>query len=216
MLEGSRESERITASPRKMCVPGVHACATEGVSITSSNAASNALPTEAARDEARDIPRALNADALTLPAYRFPEICQLFFDYVVDRITRSVDVIAHLVDDLVDGNAVDQFSTAFNCSAKPSLGAGRGPSCAFYRAITSPSRALESTPPGPPGSLEAGQTGQRRAPPCITRQWPDRTAPRRPAPQQQGDARTDSRTDERRRQKVILLLALIVHSHLWA
>src|SRR6185436_2468240 len=101
MLDGSSERERITASPRKMCVPGVQAWATDGVSTSSSNTASRTLPTEAAREVARDIPGALNADALTLAADCFPKIGQLVFHYVVNRFARRIDVIAYLVDDLV-------------------------------------------------------------------------------------------------------------------
>jgi len=74
MPEGSSASERMTASPRKMCVPGVHACAIAGVSINASSTARAILPEEAARGDARTIRSGLDTDALTLPTNSFPEI----------------------------------------------------------------------------------------------------------------------------------------------
>ena len=215
MLEGRRESERITASPRKMCVPGVQAWATDGVSITSSNAASNTVPTEAARDAARDIPRALDADALTLPAYCFPEIGQLFFHYVVDRVPRGVDVFADLFHHVVDGNAVDQLSAALDCGAKPSLRARRRPARAFCRAITGPPSSVESAAAGPLRAFEASHARERRATPGVAHQWTHRSTPRRAASQQQGDTGSDGSADQGGRQQVVLLLTLIVTFHLW-
>src|SRR6188508_744797 len=100
MLEGRSASERITASPRKMCVPGVQACATDGVSTSRRRTTSATLPADAARECARTR-RLLNADALTLGAYSFAEIGQLVLYDIVDRFTRGVDVITHLLDDIV-------------------------------------------------------------------------------------------------------------------
>src|SRR6476660_7641193 len=98
MLEGRSVSERMTASPRKMCVPGVHACATAGVSTSASNTASAIAPAETARGEARItvVPR-LDPDPLALPANRFTEVVELVLDHVVDRIASGIDVIPDLV-----------------------------------------------------------------------------------------------------------------------
>src|SRR5438876_290615 len=91
MLAGSSASERMTASPRKMCVPGVHACAIAGVSISASSTASAILPAETARGDARTIWSGLNPDALTLPTDSFPEIVQLVLDDVVDCVKDELN-----------------------------------------------------------------------------------------------------------------------------
>ena len=100
MLEGSSASERITASPRKMCVPGVQACATDGVSTSRRRTTSATLPAVSARECTRTR-RLLNADALTLSAYSFAEIAELVLYDIVDRFARGVDVITHLLDNIV-------------------------------------------------------------------------------------------------------------------
>src|SRR5450759_4894446 len=107
MLEGRSASERMTASPRKMCVPGVQACAMAGVSTSASSTASAIRPAETARGEARTIPSDLDPDALTLPPDCFSEIVQLVLHDVVDRVARGIDVITHLLNHVVDGNPVD-------------------------------------------------------------------------------------------------------------
>ena len=69
---------------------------------------------EAARDEARDIPGALNADALTLAADCFAEIVELVFHYIIDRFASGIDVIAYLFDDVVNRYAIDQLAAAIH------------------------------------------------------------------------------------------------------
>src|SRR6267154_4924734 len=102
MLEGRSASERITASPRKMCVPGVQACAIAGVSTSASRTASAMRPDDL-------IPCVLDADALALPPDCFAKIVQLVLHDVIDRAARGIDVIAHLLNNVVDGNPVYQL-----------------------------------------------------------------------------------------------------------
>lgn len=97
-----------------MCVPGVHAWATDGVSISSSSAPAITPAAEAARDQARDIPSVLNADALTLPPYGFAKIVELVFHYIIDRFASGIDVIAYLFDDVVNRYAIDQLAAAIH------------------------------------------------------------------------------------------------------
>src|SRR5688500_11697496 len=104
----------MTASPRKMCVPGVHACATAGVSTSASSTARPMAPAESARVEARVIAPRLDPDSLTLPANCFPKIVELFLHDVVDRIARCVHIVANLFDHIVDGNSVDQLLPTVN------------------------------------------------------------------------------------------------------
>ena len=74
-----------TASPRKTCVPGVHACATAG-------ATAMARTTSAAQRRTFREPRALGTApryrALSLAAHGAPEILELRLDHVVDRLAR--------------------------------------------------------------------------------------------------------------------------------
>src|SRR5213082_1298379 len=86
MLEGRSASERMTASPRKICVPGVHACATAGARTSASRIASATRPAETARGDARTMSGGLDPDSLALTADRFAEIVQLVFDDVIDRV----------------------------------------------------------------------------------------------------------------------------------
>src|SRR6478672_554548 len=141
-LEGSSESDRITASPRKMCVPGVQAWATDGVSMSSSRTADSTLAAETARDEARDIPRALNADALTLPAYCFAEIVELVLHHIVDGFARGIHVVAHLIDHVIDRYSVDELAAAIHRGPETALGARTRPAGAFHGAISGPPRTL--------------------------------------------------------------------------
>jgi len=113
-------------------------------------------PAETARDVARDIPRALDADPLTLTPYRFPKIVQLVFHYVADCLASGIDIIAHLLDRIVDRNAVEQFTATVHRAAEAALGPRGSPASAFRRAATSPPRAFQSAIASPLGALEAG------------------------------------------------------------
>src|SRR5215208_5481531 len=215
MPEGSSESDRIKASPRKIWVPGVQACATAGISTSARSTASATLPAVSARDEARGILRPLDPDALTLPPYRFPEIVQLFLHDIVDCIASSVDVIPNLFNDVVDGNTVDELLAAIHRCSESALGSWGSPACTFDGAVSSPSRSFEPTSTRPPRAFDPSHSSEGRTPAGITNQWSDRTTPRRPASQQQRDASSHCRANDRRRQQVVLLLTLLVQIHFW-
>src|ERR1700682_2457192 len=195
MLDGSSGSERITASPRKMWVPGVHACATAGVSISASRTASARQPPDTARGVERRIWPALDPDALTLPANGFPKISQLVLHDVVDCVARGIDVVAHLLHDIVDGKAVEQFLAAFYCRVEAALRPRCRPARTFGRPVASPSSSFNSATACPLRSLKSRQAGKRRPASRVPHERSDRTPSRRPASQQEGDARAYRRSD---------------------
>ena len=172
-------------------------------------------PAETARGEARVILPRLNPDPLTLPANRFPEIVQLIFHHVVDRIARGVHVVAHLLDYIVDRQAIDQFFTTVDRRSEPALRARPGPPRALDSAASSPARAFESAPSGPFRSFQARQPCECGTPSRVPHEGPDRTASRRPAAQQQGDSRANRGADQCCRQQVVLLLTLLVQIRSW-
>src|SRR5215210_4500898 len=107
----------MTASPRKMCVPGVHACATAGVSSSASKTATAICAADTARVRARDMCGDLDPDALALTSDGFAKIGELVLNDIVDRFARRVDVFAHLFDHVVHRYPVDHLLTAFHCCA---------------------------------------------------------------------------------------------------
>jgi hypothetical protein len=173
-------------------------------------------PAENARGDARVIEPRLNPDPLALPANRFPEIVQLVFHDVVDRIASRVYVVADLVDDFVDRQSIDHLFTTFDGCPEPAFRTGPCPACALGRATASPTSAFESPTSGPFRSLEASQSGERRTPARIPHERSDRTTSRRPPPQQQRDACPNRSANERRRQQVVLLLTPFVQIRFWA
>lgn len=198
-----------------MCVPGVQACATDGVRTSSSNAASKTLPAETARGEARDIPRALDADALTLTANCFPEIVQLVFHDVVDCIASGVHIVADLLYNVVNRDAVNHLTTTLDRASEAALGARASPPCSFDGTVASPSRSLEPASACPLCAFESGKSSQRGTATGVAHQRRHWTPARRASSQQQCDPCSDSSSDESGRQQVILLLALLVELSLW-
>src|SRR6266480_4872507 len=189
-LEGSSASDRMIASPRKMCVPGVQAWATAGVNTSASNTASATRPAENARDEARGIPRALDPDALTLPPHCFAEVVQLVFHGVVDRILGGIHIVKYLVHHVVQRNTIDQIFAALH----------RRPESA----VAGPLRPSESR-----RSRESGTASR------ITNEGTNRTPPRRPTSQEQRHSGANRGPDDSRGQQVVLLLTLLVQFHFW-
>src|SRR2546423_3139764 len=146
MLDGRSVSERMTASPRKMCVPGVQARATAGVSISASNTASATAPPDTARGEARiTVPR-LNPDPLALPANRFPQIVELVFHDIVDRIAGGVDVLANLIHHRVNGDSIHQLFSTFDGAIEAPSRPRRSPPRPFGGTTSRPPRGFASTP----------------------------------------------------------------------
>ncbi len=129
------------ASPRKMCVPGVHANAVEGVRAIATAAIANAARKY---DPGRTTgPVATSdADALALTADCLSKIVELVFDYVVDCIAGRVHIVANLLRDVIHGDAVDQIFTAV-CGEFHSLrGARAGPACTAGGTVSRPARAF--------------------------------------------------------------------------
>src|SRR2546423_1488525 len=144
MLEGRSASDRNIASPRKMCVPGVQACATAGVSTSANSTARPTRLAENARDEARGIACALDPDALTLPTDCFAEVVQFVLHRIIDRVLRAVDVFTHLFDDLVKWNAIDQIFPALHRASESTLRPRCYPTRTFFGPASRPSRPVDA------------------------------------------------------------------------
>ncbi len=198
-----------------MCVPGVHACATAGVSTSASNTASPMAPAETARGEARVIAPRLNPDPLTLPANCFSEVVQLVLHDVIDRIASGVDVVPDLLDHVVDGDSIDQLLTTLDGRPEAPLRTRSRPPRSFGGATTRPAGALESAASGPFRSLDPCQSGERGTSSRVPHQRADGPTPGRPPTQQQRDSGADCRADQRGGQQVVLLLTLVFQIRLW-
>ena len=196
-------------------MPGVHAWATAGVRTSASNTAKAIAPAETARGEARITVARLNPDPLALTANRFPEIVQLVFHYVVDRIAGGVHVVAHLLDDFVDGKAIDHLPTPVDRCSESTLRPRARPTRALDSSVTGPASTLETSPSRPLRSFETRQPGECGTPARVPHERSDRTATRRPASEQQGDSSADRGADQGRRQQVVLLLTILVQIRFW-
>src|SRR5258705_2625391 len=203
------------ASPRKMCVPGVQACAMAGVSTSASNTARAMAPAETARGEARVTVARLNPDPLALPANRFSQIVQLVLHDVVDRVASGVDIVPHLFYDLVDRDPIDHLLSAIDCRPEPASRPRRSPPRSFSGATPGPAGAFESATSGPLCAVETRQSRQSRPSSRVPAQRSHRSASRSSPPQPQRDSAADRRADQRRCQQVVLLLTLIVQIHFW-
>jgi len=185
----------------------------------STSASSTATATRAAgtaRDDPRTIPLDLDSDALTLPPDCFSEIVQLVLYDIVDRAACGVDVIAHLLDHVVDWNAVYQLAAAIYGRPESALCARRSPARTFDRAVTCPPGAFESAIAGPLRSFHSGQPRERSAATSVSHEWSHRPSARRPSSQKKRDSGSDRRSDYRGRQQVVLLLTLLVQLRFWA
>src|SRR6185436_1023464 len=91
---GTSASERMTASPRKTCVPGVQACATAGA--TAMARTTNTAQRRTLR-EPRAFGTALNTETLALAPHGAPEILELRLDDIVDRLAGATQVLAHVI-----------------------------------------------------------------------------------------------------------------------
>src|SRR5687767_5510824 len=190
---GSEGSDRSTASPSMMCVPGVHAHASAGSSATSSSAAAVSCTARTRADRAGDrCPRPVtarsDAELPPLALDRLAEILQLGFDRLGDALARFLHELAERLADLFGRHLVPELLALVGHpfrTALPVLGAAP--------------RALEPHHAGPLGAL-AGRLHDRH----------ERAVAARARPEQQRRAGSDRETDERRRQQVVLLLALVV------
>src|SRR3954471_21372449 len=114
---GSRSSDRITASPRKTCVPGVHAYAADGSSTSAAPASSTMTATARARGNrcSRCASRPLDPQPLALSSQGTTEIAQLGLDHVINRFLRLAEVVPHVIANLVARNALPQIAAGVAC-----------------------------------------------------------------------------------------------------
>src|SRR5215207_9241093 len=110
---GNSGNERSTASPRKTCVPGVHANAGDG------NSAMATMATRAATTRVIAVARTprgpdvtLYAEAFALTTDRFAEIAELRFHDVGDRLTSGIECVADLLAHRVYRHAIPQLFAA--------------------------------------------------------------------------------------------------------
>lgn len=107
MPAGSRGSDRSTASPRKTCVPGVHANAGVGNNATTTRAIAMAPATGNAALRQPDGPRVtLYAEPLALASDGFAQISKLRLHHVGHRLARCFHCVSNLLANRVDGNAI--------------------------------------------------------------------------------------------------------------
>src|SRR5690349_9693154 len=95
MLGGRNWSERITASPRKTCVPGVQAWATAGATTTKAAASQTHVGTRRARRDGR-ARGTLHPKTLPLSPNRPAQVFQLRLNGIVDRLARAAGVVGHV------------------------------------------------------------------------------------------------------------------------
>jgi hypothetical protein len=114
---GRTASERITASPRKTCVPGVHAWARDGE--TAIIRTINAAKRRTFRDACAETGRLLDAKALPLSPNRAPKILQFGLHGVIDCFAGPAQVFGQVVAVLTDvvanfiaRDAIPDFTTA--------------------------------------------------------------------------------------------------------
>src|ERR1041385_4258000 len=102
MPGGRNCSDRMTASPRKTCVPGVHACATAGATTTRTAASQRLLGTRRARRPRRARRAMLHSKPLALSPDGTAEVLELRLDGVVDRLARGADVVGDVASQSAD------------------------------------------------------------------------------------------------------------------
>src|SRR6476646_7565050 len=95
---GSSWSERMTASPRKTCVPGVQACATAGAITTSTTASQRHGGTRAARPR-RAGRRTSDPKAFALSPNRAAQILELGLHRVIDGLARAPGVLGDVTSE---------------------------------------------------------------------------------------------------------------------
>src|SRR6266542_6129418 len=193
-----------------MCVRGGHAYAAEGVAAISSTATQTRHSTAKSGCLIDSRFGALDTDPLALAPHRFAQIGHLLAHDVVDGFSRRIHVLADGVGDVVEWKVVDQLRTAIAGSA---ITAGCSLACPF--------RSLASLIRDPPRSgcgavtcpSRAFEPGESR-PACAAASCPNhranRTSSARACSEQQRHRRTDDGPEERSRQQIELLLAIVI------
>src|SRR5688572_1475750 len=208
--DGRNASDRSTASPRKMCVPGVHACAIDGVTAIAISAtrAAQKIAVKGCRADSRR-PK-LDPDPLPLPPNRFPEVVHLRADNVIDRFLRAVDVLANRISDLIDRYGIGEISAGTTRRLVSASGALARPSCAVEPALLRPASSRSRMITGPARSFQSGECRPLCTLACRCEHGGDRTTAARAGSEDERDDGADCRAEQRRCQQVELLLTTLV------
>lgn len=140
-------------------MPGVHARAVDGVRAIASIAAPATHSNTVSGCLADSRLTNLNPDPLPPPPDRFAEVVHLGADNVVDRLARTVHVLAHGLGDLIHRYRVEDL---FAAVARGSISTRRtvaSPPRALAPPVRRPTRAGPGTVARPPGAFESGQGG---------------------------------------------------------
>ena len=146
----------------------------------------------------------LDPDALPLAADSLPQVVQLVLHDVVNRIPRGVDIVAHLLHHVVDGNTLDQIAAAIHSRA-----------IAAANVWCRPARTLGSAAACPAGTLESGDSRQTGAASRVLDERADGAPPRWTAAEKQSNPGPDRCPDKSGGQQVELLLTLLVKLRVW-
>src|SRR4051812_16709087 len=101
---------RSTASPRRTCVPGVHAHAASGSSVSNTTAPTSARTA------------VLEAELLALPPDRPAQVVELGLDEIIDGLARGLEIVAHFFLDLVARDAVPRVDALVPREARTTAG----------------------------------------------------------------------------------------------
>ncbi len=121
-------------------MPGVHAYAGAGVAAIAMSATPTTHTSRTAGCRADSRPN-LDTDPLPLATNCFAEIIHLGAYYVVDRLARTVDVLANGLRDFLSWKCVDQLFAAVARNAVTACRFITGPACTLASSVRSPSSA---------------------------------------------------------------------------
>src|SRR5690348_16882982 len=118
MAPGNKSSERMTASPRNTCVPGVQAYAAVGSRTSTAAARTSINPIEPRRVVAvcaRVGGRGLDAESLPLSTQGATQVVQLLLDHIIDGLLRLSQVVADVIANLVSWYPFPQLGPRVAC-----------------------------------------------------------------------------------------------------
>jgi len=180
MEAGRSVSDRSTASPRKTCVPGVHASAGVGINAMMASAIATEQAIAIARERQPVGPRlTLYAETFALPSDCLAQIAKLGFNNVSNLLARGIERVAELLADGVNRDALPQLAAA-----------PRGPFRAAPPTLVRPSRCAQCGTAG-------GACNGRKRPTAA-----------RAATQHQRSAGANHGAEHRRSQQIVLLVTI--------
>ena len=140
---GRLASERSTASPRNMCVPGAHAYASDGNSAMARNATAHHTAIRRNRDAegcAMAVP--LDPHALSLAPDGLPKVRQFVSHRIVDGFARRSKIVSYLFRYLLARDAIPHLLAPI---AEPA-----GATCGLTSCPTRSARAVPACNAGTP------------------------------------------------------------------